>query len=293
MAFWRASLIVVLCTVAGGAAAFATRTLIEASGVRSAAAADDVGATAILRRPPRWEYVRPLLDCRSPVRPTSPVERLRPDLERLAGQGRPPGVERVAIHLRDLGESGALDVGDPGPFELGRLALLPVMIARALHAERQPLYGAEGGDIGWGRLPDIADVDGELPALVLPVEPALLAGVARDLAWDPADPVTAAVVGRAWETLYSATYLGRGTSEDALTRLAGAPRAGIAAGVPGDRPVAHLGQDGEDCGVVYLPSRHYVLCVLTQGGTASARASVVTAVSTLVWDRLSRLAEKG
>lgn len=292
MAFWRASLLL-LCTIAGGAAAFAARTLVGGSCVETAQAADDAATTAVVRRAQRWEYVRPLLDCRSPLQPDSAIELLRPELERLATQAHRDGVERVAIHLRDLAEGGALQVGDAGTFELGRLALLPVMIARALHAERQPLYGAERGDVGWERLAHVVHVDRDLPALVLPVEPALIAGVARDLEWDAADPVTVTVVGRAWEALFSATYLGRGTSEDALMRLAGAPRAGIATGVPDDRPVAHVGDAGEDCGVVYLPGRPYVLCVLTRGGAESARAATVTAISALVWGRLSTLAEKG
>ncbi len=293
MAFWRASLLLCLCTVGGGAASFAARALFGGSCLKAASAASDAEPVAIVRRPAHWEYVRPLLDCRSPLRTDGPVEGLRTEIERQVAQARQRGVDRVAVHLRDLSEGGALQVGDARPFVVQRLALLPVMIARALHAERQPLYGAERGDVGWGRLSHIAHVDRDLPALVLPVEPALISGVARDLGWDAADPVPVSVIGHTFEVLFSATYLGRGTSEDALLRLAGAPREGIAAGFPDDRPVARLGEPGEDCGIVYLPGRPYVLCVLTAGGGDDARAAAVKDVSALVWGRLSTLAEKG
>ncbi|MCA9559592.1 MAG: hypothetical protein KC583_13630 [Myxococcales bacterium] len=293
MAFWRASLLLCLCTVGGGAASFAARALFGGSCLKAASAASDAEPAAIVRRPPHWEYVHPLLDCRSPLRADGPVEGLRSDLERLVAAATQGGVERVAVHLRDLGEGGALQVGDTQPFVLQRLALLPVMIARALHAERQPLYGAERGDVGWGRLAHITHVDRDLPELVLPVDPALITSVTRDLGWDAADPVPVSVVGHTFEVLFSATYLGRGTSEDALLRLAGAPREGIATGVPDDRPVARLGEPGEDCGIVYLPSRPYVLCVLTAGGSEAARAAVVHDVSTLVWARLAAATEKG
>lgn len=96
--------------------------------------------------------------------------------------------------------------------------------------------------------------------------------------------------------LYNASYLDKPHSQKALEYLADSSFAkGLVAGVPEGVWVAHKfgeRQEGEvrqlhDCGIVYHPKEHYLLCVMTRGSDTSALAGVVAEISRLVYDEVS------
>ncbi|MBI5594813.1 MAG: serine hydrolase [Elusimicrobia bacterium] len=94
--------------------------------------------------------------------------------------------------------------------------------------------------------------------------------------------------------LYNASYLGKAESEKALEHLAASSfKKGLAAGVPEGVTVAHkFGErfvEGQsvrqlhDCGIIYHPKEHYLLCVMTQGRDGPALAGAIAEVSRLVY----------
>ncbi len=93
--------------------------------------------------------------------------------------------------------------------------------------------------------------------------------------------------------LYNATLLNRELSHKALTVLAQTDfHDGIAAGTPSTLIVAHKfgerafsGSDERqlhDCGIVYYPRRHYLLCVMTRGRDLGLQAGVIADIARLV-----------
>ncbi len=106
-----------------------------------------------------------------------------------------------------------------------------------------------------------------------------------------------------FRVLYNATYLTRQYSDTALEMLSRTDFvAGIAAGVPKDIVIAHkfgeFGLRGEtgkvvkrelhDCGIVYLPRREYLLCVMTKGREFPRLAQTIAGVSQRVYDYLQQ-----
>lgn len=87
-------------------------------------------------------------------------------------------------------------------------------------------------------------------------------------------------------SLYNATYLSLENSHKVLQYLTESPFASmIPAGVPDDVPVAHkIGVFApenvySDCGIVYAPERHYILCAAMEGGSEAQAAKFISAVS--------------
>ena len=100
-----------------------------------------------------------------------------------------------------------------------------------------------------------------------------------------------------FRVLYNATYLSRTMSEKALALLTGTDfEIGLQAGVSKDVTVAHkFGErtlfeldsnlkDLHDCGVVYLPEHHYLLCIMTQGYHFETLANEIKQISQIVYD---------
>ena len=109
-----------------------------------------------------------------------------------------------------------------------------------------------------------------------------------------------------FRVLYNATYLNRVLSEKAIALLSEPdfPQ-GIQAGVPGtialaqkfgERSIADAhgvisARELHDCGIVYYPQHPYLLCVMTRGNDFDKLASMIRAISYLVYqdrDRQSR-----
>lgn len=97
-----------------------------------------------------------------------------------------------------------------------------------------------------------------------------------------------------FRVLYNATYTTHDFSESILKTLTETTfKDGIVAGVPEGIPVAHkFGERSldsghliqlHDCGVVYHPSRPYLLCVMTRGDTYSKLADAIADISRVVY----------
>ncbi len=114
--------------------------------------------------------------------------------------------------------------------------------------------------------------------------------------------ISAKNYGLFFRILYNATYLNREMSEKALELLSRANfKDGIVASVPQGTPVAHkFGQYGErdttsptgetwelhDCGIVYNPSRPYLLCVMTRGADLGALKSLIQGISKIAYQEV-------
>ncbi|MEK7650563.1 MAG: serine hydrolase [Patescibacteria group bacterium] len=115
---------------------------------------------------------------------------------------------------------------------------------------------------------------------------------------DTVDYMSPQVFSQIIRTLFSSTYLPRGLSEYALQLLSLTTfKHGLVAGVPADIVVAHkfgehtstdaLGQvisrELHDCGVVYYPTRPYLLCVMTKGQDFGQLQQVIADISAIVY----------
>lgn len=139
------------------------------------------------------------------------------------------------------------------------------------------------------------------------VRPEIFAETLYDLGLDPGDvrrggrTFSAETYGRFFRILYNTTFLSQAMSEHALALLAEAEfREGLVAGVPPGVTVAHkFGERGvetqggtpdlqlHDCGIIYHPARHYLLCVMTEGRDYDAMAGAIAAVSREVYGQIS------
>lgn len=98
--------------------------------------------------------------------------------------------------------------------------------------------------------------------------------------------------------LFNASYLSQDDSEEVLDMLTRSRfTAGLKAGVPSDIKIAHkFGErtlDGakeinqlHDCGIVYVPQRPYILCVMTQGKNYEQLAAFIEEVSRQVYSAI-------
>lgn len=133
-----------------------------------------------------------------------------------------------------------------------------------------------------------------------------LLGIGSAPADDPyADFLSPKQYAAFFRVLYNGTYLSRSSSEQALELLARTDfRDGLVAGLPDGIAIAHkFGERGfaskddplnvdrrelHDCGIVYLPGRPYLLCVMTEGTSFPQLAKTISGVSTLIYDRMKK-----
>ena len=101
-----------------------------------------------------------------------------------------------------------------------------------------------------------------------------------------------------FRTLYNATFLNQGMSEEALKILSKAEfKDGLVAGVPSDINVAHkFGQyatvrngkvtsvEAHDCGIIYHIKSPYLLCVMTRGNDTKQLEEIIQQISRLTYD---------
>jgi len=102
-----------------------------------------------------------------------------------------------------------------------------------------------------------------------------------------------------WRTLYNASILSDGTSDQILHLLSYSTfKDGLVAGVPATTTVSHkfgeftdettdrvvLSRELHDCGIVYYPSHPYFLCVMTRGTDFPNIAKVIAGVSQIAYD---------
>lgn len=101
--------------------------------------------------------------------------------------------------------------------------------------------------------------------------------------------------------LYNASYLNSDMSEQALNLLSRVEyKNGLVAGTPKEITVSHKfgerevkTEDGKmirqlhDCGIVYEPSRPYLICVMTRGNDFKTLEGIITQVSGIIYKQVS------
>ena len=107
---------------------------------------------------------------------------------------------------------------------------------------------------------------------------------------------------RFYRILYNSTYLPRDVSENALKILsqndfsngivAGVPKGVVVAQKFGERTINDklgnvVDRELHDCGIVYLSSKPYFLCVMTRGKDFNDLQPILSDVSKMVWDGMS------
>ncbi|MCW1949383.1 MAG: class A beta-lactamase-related serine hydrolase [Candidatus Shapirobacteria bacterium] len=101
-----------------------------------------------------------------------------------------------------------------------------------------------------------------------------------------------------YRILFNASYLNQDMSEKALSILSQTKyKDALVAGVPKNISVAHkFGErkfldTGEtqfhDCGIVYMPKKPYLLCIMTRGGDIQKSSQVIKNISQKVYQSLS------
>lgn len=107
---------------------------------------------------------------------------------------------------------------------------------------------------------------------------------------DPDPEMTVKQYAAAFRVLFNATLLNRPWSERALETLSHSEfRDGLVAGLPEGLPIAHkfgersiygsAGRQLHECGIVYVPGRPYLLCVMTRGENVPAQAALIAELS--------------
>jgi beta-lactamase class A len=102
-----------------------------------------------------------------------------------------------------------------------------------------------------------------------------------------------------YRILFNASYLNQEMSEKALSMLAKTQyKDGLVAGVPKDIAVAHkFGErkfldSGEtqfhDCGIIYMPKKPYLLCIMTRGTDLTKASNVIKNISQKVYQTLTQ-----
>jgi beta-lactamase class A len=97
--------------------------------------------------------------------------------------------------------------------------------------------------------------------------------------------------------LYNSSYLNKAMSEKALQLLGQSKfTQGLVAGLPSDIVVSHKFGERQymdtrqkqlhDCGIVYLPGKPYLLCIMTRGQDFTNLTSTVKEISALVYQTL-------
>jgi beta-lactamase class A len=108
-----------------------------------------------------------------------------------------------------------------------------------------------------------------------------------------------------FRVLYNASYLNRDMSELALELLSGtAYKDGLVAELPdsitvahkfGERVISHFG-DGlsaldetqiHDCGIVYVPKKPYILCIMTRGSDLEVQQNAIASLSHFVYQEVT------
>lgn len=92
-------------------------------------------------------------------------------------------------------------------------------------------------------------------------------------------------------SLYNAEYINAENSNKILTFLSNSPfNDKIVAGVPENIVVSHKigvsvpNETFSDCGIVYAPNRHYILCLGSNGGDEQKAAEFMSEISEAVYD---------
>lgn len=125
-------------------------------------------------------------------------------------------------------------------------------------------------------------------------------GYANPYESDEPDMMTVKEYASFFRILYNASYLNKDMSEKALKLLASSEYdIGLAAGIPSDIKIADKFGEREnldittfdkkqlhDCGIVYHPTKPYLICVMTKGATFNSLQSVLKDLSQMVYKKV-------
>ncbi|MDX9738975.1 MAG: serine hydrolase [Candidatus Dojkabacteria bacterium] len=117
---------------------------------------------------------------------------------------------------------------------------------------------------------------------------------------DPTDIMTVKEYASFFRILYNASYINKDMSEKALKLLSTTEYdAGLASGIPSGVKIANKFGEREnlndytlarkqlhDCGIVYHPSKPYILCVMTKGANFDSLQVVLKDMSQMVYERV-------
>jgi beta-lactamase class A len=102
-----------------------------------------------------------------------------------------------------------------------------------------------------------------------------------------------------FRSLYFSTYLRRPFSELALSILVGTKfYSQLPAGLPENVLISHkIGFDYEkgyfhDCGIIYLPSKHYLLCVMSSNTSPENADEMISSISRIVYEYNEKIIEE-
>lgn len=100
-----------------------------------------------------------------------------------------------------------------------------------------------------------------------------------------------------YRALYNASFLSKEMSQKALDLLTQTTfHQGIDEGVPPGTPVAHkygIRREGEtvqlhDCGIVYHPDTHYILCIMTKGDDSETLSPLIQEISKMTYAEVGK-----
>ncbi|MCA9538096.1 MAG: serine hydrolase [Myxococcales bacterium] len=287
-----------------------------------------------------YPFVTPLLDCDSaPVGHASALGAMRDRLLTSVQRFRAAGTAtHISVYVRDLDNGAWFGINEETAFAPASLMKVPILIALLVQEEMEPGYVQQpvfypndmpfnrpqhivpGERIVPGRnwpLWDVAEamiIESDNNALHLLrsiVPPQTVNRVINDLGLvgrrgrDDGDPDALSVrtYATVFRVLYNASYLGPGTSNDALEMLSRSSfRRALVAGVPEQITVAHKFGEWDqhfrdynarqlhDCGIVYLPGRPYLACIMTRGPEQEPLIGVVADISKQIFEEFARIA---
>lgn len=237
-----------------------------------------------------------------------------------------PEVEKISVYFRDLNNGPWFGLGEKEEFIPGSLLKVPLMISVLREAmenpsilDRQVLLVKDesfkqeivsSAPLEFGKKYTIAQLveamirfsdNSAADALFKVLKAERLEQSYSDLGISVPqnDQYTVSVRTYAsfFRILYNATYVNQVYSEKALYLLANTEfNDGIVAGVPSSIPVAH--KFGErldektgfkqlhDCGIVYLPNRPYLLCIMSKGSNVKVLEEVTADISRAIYRKL-------
>jgi beta-lactamase class A len=268
------------------------------------------------------ELVNPLLECPEGDRLRRPVRVFTEHVEALlVARQREGAMRRASVYFRDLNNGPWFVAGDSGTYTIASLLKVPLLIGYLKRAEGDPsvltkrlrfdgpsivddqnIRPARRLEVGHEYAVEdlleraIVYSDNDAASVLAADDDGQSLLSIRDLVgFPPFENGTLKLVPRHFAAmlriLYNASYLSIPMSERALELLVRTEfRDGIVAGVPPGVAVAdkfgERNDDGvvqlHDCGIVYMPQRPYVLCMMTEGTAFADLARVIADVSRLV-----------
>ncbi|TSC79613.1 MAG: beta-lactamase [Candidatus Peregrinibacteria bacterium Gr01-1014_25] len=264
----------------------------------------------------RYSFLNPFLRCDSDVPQKQEFVAFKKELESFIQTSIASGnAKSVSVYFRDLENGPWFGIDEQALFSPASMIKLPLLVAYYKRAEVDPdvlkqRVGVQGSTLPSGayviddllRSTIIDSSNDALPILFsylqkfYPEEDVFSETItAMGLAaseGSEGDFLTVKRYASIYRMLYNASFLSKEMSQRALDLLTQteSPQ-GIDDGVPAGTPVAHKfgirEQPGSlqlhDCGIVYHPGGHYILCVMTKGKDAQELSAIIRRISSMVY----------